>query len=51
MSVESWLTEQGIEPDSVSDNLKGLLAVCDSNPEWAFRLRMLLLLEEAGESR
>ena len=48
MSADEWLTENGIDPDSVSQNLKSLLTLCD-NPEYADRLRDMLRKECSHE--
>jgi len=45
MSAKDWLEQNGIDPDSVSDTLIGLLEACD-DPKCAAMLRLGLMLTE-----
>jgi hypothetical protein len=45
MGAKDWLEQNGIDPDSVSDTLIGLLEACD-DPKCAAMLRLGLMLTE-----
>lgn len=46
--VDAWLEENGIDPSTVSSDLRGLLSLCDS-PEWEDKLRLAVLAADLGE--
>lgn len=48
MSTEEWLLEIGVDPDSVSLELKALIGLCD-NASHADMLRTMIALTEDEE--
>lgn len=49
MSVNEWLIDNGVDPGSVSDELKVLLGMCDDE-QTADMLRLSIAVVEASEA-
>jgi hypothetical protein len=47
-SVDTWLEENGVDPSTVSSDLRGLLSLCD-HPEWEDKLRLAVLVADLME--